>query len=369
MKVLILSVGTGHGHNQVGSAIKNRIDSYENMQCEKLDTFKYIHPILGSSLAEGYLMATKYTPGFYGKFYHMAERRKPSDTLSVVRAVNSILARKLTDFLEDYRPEVTVCTHVFAAQMITRLKKRPLAGMTLGVVTDFTIHPYWEETDLDYYITPNEMLNEQALQKGIALEKICPVGIPIHEKFSSKVGKSSARDLLQLEDKPTVLVMGGSMGYGNILEVLEQLDTSPLDFQILCVCGNNASLKERIDEMLSRKKIYNYGFVNNIDLLMDASDCIITKPGGLTVSESLAKGLPMILVNPIPGQEERNAQFLVENGAAIAVTKDTSADLALEGILRNGFTQAKLLESVEKLARPHASSDVCDLILHSVKVL
>lgn len=362
VRVLILSVGTGHGHNQVGNAIMGMLESYQDIQCTKLDTFKYISPVLGSSLAEGYLVATKYTPSFYGKFYGMAERRKPGETLSFFRTLNSILAIKLTGFLEDFKPDVTVCTHVFAAQMVTMLKNKELAGMTLGIVTDFTIHPYWEETKLDYYITPSEKLNSQAVQKAIPLEKVKPLGIPIHEKFAKRLDKLAARESLDICNKTTVLVIGGSMGYGNIVEIIQQLDMSNLDFQILCICGNNTALKHKIDTLGTRKKLYSYGFVNNIDVMMDASDCIITKPGGLTVSESLSKGIPMILVNPIPGQEERNAQFLIENGAAIASDSSFTADEAIEAVLTDRSKLEEMLKNIAHISRPYASRDVCGLI-------
>lgn len=366
MRVLILSVGTGHGHHQVGSAIMKNLEEYDNVQCTKIDTFKYINRILGSSLSEGYLMATKYTPKFYGTVYRLAEKRKPSENLSVFRAFNTLLSRKLTYILEDYRPDVTVCTHVFAAQIVTVLKKKNLAGITMGIVTDFTIHPYWEETDLNYYITPSELLNDQAIHKGIPLEKIRPLGIPIFEKFSQKISKTEARKMVGIEDRPTVLVIGGSMGYGNITEIIQQLDFCTADFQILCVCGNNAALKQKIDTMKIKKKLYSFGFVNNIDVLMDASDCIITKPGGLTVSESLAKGLPLILTDPIPGQEERNADFLKDAGASITVDTHFTADKAVHVLLSDPWKRYAMLEAVHRISRPHASQDVCDLILQQI---
>ena len=174
-------------------------------------------------------------------------------------------------------------------------------------MTDFTIHPFWEDADLDYYVTANELLNHQASKKGIDTSKILPIGIPIHPKFGKKMDKLEARNILGIEDKPTILIMSGSMGYGNLETIITDMDTMDMDFQIISICGNNKNLKEdRWDD--NKEKVYNYGFTDKVDIIMDAADCIVTKPGGLTTSESLAKGLPMIIINPIPGQEERNLQ-------------------------------------------------------------
>ena len=140
-----------------------------------------------------------------------------------------------------------------------------------------------------------------------------------------------------------------------------------MDFQILCVCGNNSKGKKEIEEVQWNKKIYTYGFVDNVDIMMDASDCIITKPGGLTTSELLAKKLPAILMNPIPGQEDRNMEFLVNSGAAVIATDTFPVDEALYEIMNNPWRMELLKQSVEHIGKPNSTKDVCDFILKTIQ--
>ena len=172
---------------------------------------------------------------------------------------------------------------------------------TVGIITDYTLHPYWEEVPrVEYIVTASELLTHRALKKGIAASRILPFGIPIHPKFNVPISQADARARLGLDpDRPTILMMGGSMGYSDNRKLILQLGLCGIPFQLLVVCGNN---KKQYAEMLHMAEmpdspctLHPYGFVTNVEEMMSAADCIITKPGGLTVSEALAKNLPMIL--------------------------------------------------------------------------
>jgi processive 1,2-diacylglycerol beta-glucosyltransferase len=164
------------------------------------------------------------------------------------------MGKKISGYIAQNKPDVIICTHVFAAQVISEIKD--FQGLTIGIITDFTIHPYWEETDLNYYVTASELLTLQAEKKGIDPKKVLPLGIPIHEKFSRKISKSEARKKLGIKDKTTVLVMSGSMGYGNLARHIRVMDKLDLDFQILCVCGRNRKAKKSIDKIKTNRDIY-----------------------------------------------------------------------------------------------------------------
>lgn len=364
MKVLFLSVTAGHGHHQAAKAVMNYLDQ-KNVESVMLDVFEYINPILSESIARGYLISTKFTPVVYGRLYRLAEKKEKRDTeFSISRITNSVLSRKLLTFLQEYQPDVIVATHIFSAQITSHMKdKGVITAKTIGIITDYTIHPFWEDTHLDYYITASEMLNHQAVKKGILQERLVPVGIPVHAKFSEKMSQTEARKLLGMEDKQTVFVMSGSMGYGNVGKIIKQIDALNMDFQIISVCGNNKNLKRRIDKLKSRKKIYNYGFVDNVDIMMDASNCIVTKPGGLTVSESLAKQLPMLLINPIPGQEDRNVEFLLNNGLAMRISSTYPVDEAIYQLLSNDWKQNQLKQSIMHISKPDSAKGMGDFII------
>lgn len=362
MKVLFLSVTAGQGHNQTGKAAMECLLE-NNVECVMLDTFEYINPFLKESISQGYLISTRFSPSLYGRMYRLAEKlEKNNIKMSVSKFTSSIWAKKLTTYIEEYKPDVIVCTHIFSAQILTQILQKGIPARTIGIVTDFTIHPFWEDTRLDYYIIANELLTRQAVKKGLPEERLKPFGIPIFRKFAEKMPAEQARTELNIENKDTILVMSGSMGYGNVTGIIKQLDSLNMDFQIMSVCGNNKTLKEKIDEMTLNKKVYNYGFVENVDVMMDAANCIITKPGGLTVSESMAKGLPMIIVNPIPGQEDRNVEFLLNNGLAMKITDTFPIDEAVYQLLSSNEKVDTMISRINELARPNASMDLCNFI-------
>ena len=363
MKVLVLTIPTGGGHLSTGAAIEKYIKSHGH-EAKLIDVYKYVSKLLGGSVQKGYLASTKYAPNVYGKFYRMAEISDPYDKLYMLKAANKVMKIKFAKFVKAYNPDVIIATHVMAAHMINALGEEILSDVvTVGIITDYTIHPYWQKTTLDYYVTASELLNCQAQKKNIPLEKIKPFGIPIDEKFAQKIPKSQARKMLGIEEKPTVLVMSGSMGFGKVVKRIKELDKLELDFQIIVVCGSNKSLKRRIETLDTKKIIYCYGFVNNVDILMDASDCIITKPGGLTVSESLAKGMPLILINPIPGQEDRNVEFLLNNGMAQLVTSTYKVDEAIYQLFNNEWKIKNLSDGIKHIGKPYATRDLCEFII------
>ena len=365
MKVLILTISAGQGHHQTAKAISESLEE-KGAQCSVLDAYKYISKFLSDSVEKGYLLSTKYTPHFYAKAYRLAEKKENviKDThFNVVKFANTVMGKKRFEYIEDYNPDVVICTHNFAAITMTYFAPRLPHVTTIGIITDFTVHPFWEEADLDYYVTASSLLNYQCEKKGIEFDKILPFGIPIRKKFASSLPKEDARKLLNIEDKPTIMVMMGSMGYGNISKMIKRIDALKLDFQILCVCGNNAKLKKNIDKIKSAHRIYNYGFVDNVDIMMDASDFIVTKPGGLSMSESLAKGIPAVLVNPIPGQEDRNLEFLLNNGLAMAVTPTFPIDEAVYQLFINRWRWNRNHEATELIRKPDAAEALADFVM------
>lgn len=364
MRALIFTVTTGQGHNQVANVLCDCLQD-KGIETLSVDAFEYITPMLKDAINQGYLVSTKRIPKIYAKGYRLLEKRDADSHKSLLaRMLNGVLARKLVKCIIDFQPEVIVCTHVFAAIMVSYVTHKLNPEIkTVGIVTDFTMHPYWEDAHMDYYITASELLNNQAFKKGITPDELVPIGIPINPKFAVKTEKAYARSILGIEDKKTILVMSGSMGFGKIANMIKKLDRSDIDFQIISVCGYNERLKQKIDKMLFRHKVYNYGFTDKVDLLMDASDCIVTKPGGLTTSEALAKGLPMIIANPIPGQEDRNEEFLLNNGAAIKISTTFPIDEALFTIFSTDVRLKSMRDMVEVLGKPNATEDFVEFIL------
>jgi processive 1,2-diacylglycerol beta-glucosyltransferase len=282
-----------------------------------------------------------------------------------MRKVNYALAKTLEKYISMYDPDTIVFTHVLAGILLDDIKLRyGLRAKTIGIVTDFRLHPYWEEvTHLDYVVCADKRMTYSVIKKGFDKEKILPFGIPIHPKFTVEIPKAVARAKLGLDNRLTLLVMGGSMGFGDMVENVKTLDALDIDYQIVVICGNNKNAYEQLSALNTTKKLYVYGFVNNVEMFMSAADLIVTKPGGLTSSEALAKRLPMIIVNPIPGQEERNVEFLLNNGAAIKVSKTFSVDDAVYQLFSNTERLKTLKETVGFLGKPNSTADLVKFIL------
>lgn len=365
MKILILSVKAGMGHHATGMALKNEFEAH-GAACVMLDAFEYVTPILSETISRGYLLSTKLTPKMYGQFYRMAEKKQSVDPNFLQKTLNKLLSSKLMKFIKSYEPDAIISTHIFAAQIVSYLKEKGKVDcLTLGIVTDFTVHPFWEETSLDYYVTASRLLNLQLEKKGISKKKALPVGIPIHPKFGKSIPKEEARAALRIADKQTILVIMGSMGYGHIMKELLKLDEMRGDFQILCVCGNNKRLRTLVSGHTWKKKMHVYGYVDNVDVMMDAADVIVTKPGGLTTSEFLAKGLPAIVLDPIPGQEDRNVEFLLNNGLAIKVSDTFPIDEAVYQLLLHEWRLELLSTAAKFMGKPGAAADICSFVMEA----
>lgn len=358
MNILILSIKAGMGHHKTGMAIKTYFES-RGSRCELVNAYDYISHALSESVNQGYLLSTKFTPKMFGKFYRLAEKRQKADPNFFSDALNKISSVKLLKFVQDFKPDAIICTHVFAAAIATYFKRKcEVACPMYGIITDFTVHPFWEDVDMDYYVTPSSLLNLQLEKRGLDSRKALPFGIPIEPKFSVKTDKRAARNQLGIENKTTLLVMMGSMGHGKLIDSLEVLDNMTADFQVICVCGSNKRLKKNIENKTWKKMMLPLGYTDNVDLLMDASDVIITKPGGLTTSEFLAKGLPAILLNPIPGQEDRNTEFLLNNGLAIRASKTFPIDEAVYQLLLHGWRLDLLSLAAKNMGKPNAVVDL-----------
>ncbi len=362
MRVLILTISTGQGHTQTALAISEYFEK-RGAECRVLDAYKDTNRILSDSIEFGYLVGTQYATGMYRRGYRMAEKSENGrHSFHLSRLADGMVGQKLLRFIREFSPDVIITTHLFAAMHLTYMGEEIASIPTFGIVTDFTMHPYWENTELDYYVTASPLLNFQCLRKGIPDYKILPFGIPVREKFTSHLTREEARETLGLQNKTTILVMMGSMGYGNMTKSIKQIDKIDTDFQILCVCGKNERAKRDIERLQTAHDLRVYGFVDNVDVLMDASDFMISKPGGITLSESLVKAIPVILMNPIPGHEDRNREFLVNNGLAMAVSDTYPVEEAVFQFLQNDWRRENLREGIRAVSPRNPTKLLFDFI-------
>lgn len=337
MKVLLMSVTAGQGHNSTCRATADELTAM-GATCETMDTLQYISRTVATTVDRGYVYMTLLTPGAFGALYNTAERQSAAlaHTQAISRLAGLLITDKLIRAVQDAQADVIICSHPFSALFASHMVQKGLINTpTVGILTDFTVHPYWEHTQLDLYVTASSQLNYVCQKRGIPAQKLMPTGIPVQEKFSVRRPKAQVRAELGLADKPTLLIMSGSIGFSSTVDVVKTLEQVQTDFQVVTVCGNNQRIKKKIDTMAPRCVAINYGFTTNVDQLMDAADALLTKPGGLTSSEALTKRLPLLLFSPIPGQEDRNMEFLLNHGMAMALTDFYPIDEALHQLMFN----------------------------------
>lgn len=364
MNILFLSVTAGQGHNQTAKGIMQRMME-RGHNCKFLDTFEYIEPMLGGAVDKGYRMTVAHTPKVFGKAFSMMEKAEQNMPMTVKfnQKVSNQLSKELVDVYESFKPDVVVSSHSFAAQFASSMfTKGRCNAPRIGIVTDYTLHPYWKGTNLDALVTPSEQLNYYIVQAGMPERILRPTGIPINPKFNIAIEKDQAREQVGLPNLPMVLIMGGSMGHGDVCTTIEKLDKLPINFQLVVVCGSNKKLKARLDELLTVRSLTVLGFADNVDVLMSAADLLVTKPGGLTVSEAIAKKLPMVLIDPIPGQEDRNMDFLTNHGMAMRVNKHLAVDVVVWQLLNSKARLELMQQAQQAFGKPNATDDLQKLI-------
>lgn len=372
MKILNLTVSAGSGHGKAAEAVKDYFsENYKDIDIDMkiVNTLKYINPLVDKLVIGSYLNALKKTPSIYGKLFAYAEN---DDAVSnVTQVINDFLSKKINNLIRTFDPDIIVCTHFFPLEMVSILKRKRKINMpVIAIITDYAPHSIWFYSHIDAYVIPHEDFVQDLIEKGISKDTIYPYGIPISEKFLEVMDQRECRHSLGLDtEKLTLLLMGGGLGMGNIRTIFEQLAFSNLPLQLIACTGSNLKLKNQLIDISSRcnKQTLIYDFTDNVSTLMSACDILVSKPGGLTVTESINKHKPIIITSAIPGHEERNADYLLNNGIAARV-KDTDSIVSLIKQLTISSTRLNhMRESAMEKSKPDATKRTCELIISLVE--
>jgi len=368
MKALLLTVTAGQGHNSTSYALANYLES-QGVDCTVLDTYKYLSKLIGDLVDYGYTSLARHSPELHLLMYNKAEKDSSNEKVRknyLPYTIAEASKKKMQKYIDSKQPDVIICTHIFTAIIITQMRRDGILDVKIpvfGIVTDFTLHPFWEDTVLDYYVIANEQLIYAAQRRGIDRDKLLPFGIPVKEKFSEEIPMVKARAQLNLKDKMTMLLISSSVGFGNIPDLLSDIDKVPMDFQTVIICGRNKRLSKKIRDTAYNKDVIVVEFVDNMELYMDAADVVITKPGGLTVSESLAKRKPLILTDPIPGVENRNTYFLINNNLAVYAGKYTRIDDVIMQLFSHPEKLSQMKRAQELYGKRHSAKATGDFII------
>lgn len=322
-RVLIFSEPFGSGHTRVATAILEDIRlHYPDWDAKVYEIGKELHPMRHHWFVNSYLKLLNISPRAWGHLYHFRQYRPMLPQLETM--LYQVFYTKIYTFLKENQPDLIICTHPFPSAAISCLKRRGIRIPLYTVITDYGIHGSWISSGVDRYYVPTWKSYEKLRQLNIPKEKIWVSGLPVHPCFYQQTDQAIAREQLGLKQLPTLLCMGGGFGFGLSAKLLDALLPYQDQLQILIVAGKNQDLYEELAQhpLLKNSNAHLYGFVEQVNLLMDAADLILTKPGGVTCTEAIVKGIPLLFYHPLPGQEQENLQYFVNQGYGLEVKNE-----------------------------------------------
>ena len=373
-KVIIFYASYGGGHLSAARSIKENMETnYEDIDVKLIDCMEYVNKTVNKITTKAYSEMAKKAPKTWGRVYWKSQK---GPLAQISTTSNKILSIKLYKLLKDFEPNLIVSTHPFGSQMCAYLKKHgKLNAKIATVMTDYAPHDQWLVFNkyVDYYFVSHDGMKKELHEKGIPNEKIFATGIPLSNKFLLKYDKPTILKSFGLSpDKKTVLFFGGGefgLGKTQTFKIFKSFVECPENIQIVAISGKNPKMKEAFEnlvESLNKKdsvKILEY--TNQVPELMSISDLVVTKPGGLTTTESLASGLPIVVINPIPGQEEENASYLEKNKVAIWLKKDDNVEVILKDLFSNPEKMQEMKIRARLLAKKNSTKDICKILLGS----
>jgi processive 1,2-diacylglycerol beta-glucosyltransferase len=370
MRILIATATAGGGHLAAAAALE---ESWHTLrphdEIKTVDLVDFFSPLHRKIHADGYVKLVEHAPEIWGMVFGKTDNPRVARRLHEIKRVFPSKSRlKFTAFIDDFSPDAVVCTHYAALDILGgmssrahgRGKKAARRPHVTSVVTDFEAHALWMEPSVNLYCVAAEETRARMIARGAKPQDVVATGIPIAQKFSSDpVAKDIRKQLGLRDDLPVLLVLGGGFGLGPVEGILAELDKISTTFQTLVVAGRNLELRRALAVCDRKHPTHVLGFASNMHELMAVADLIITKPGGLTTSEALAIGKPLLIVNPIPGQEAANSDFLLERGAAAKVNRVEDLPYRL-GQLLGSPKLVQMARAAKVLGRPLASRAICE---------
>lgn len=358
-RVLILTTSTGQGHNIAASSIENSFKT-KGYEVIKHDFLAGNSKFLNDSFVEGYkILATKF-PKLYGWLYDFTDSIYINKLLKIPFFITKLKVKRK---INKIKPDLIIATHSISVNVIEDLKKKGLKIPYILVVTDFKAHYLYISKFVDAYITGSEYTKKTLIDRDIPENRIYPIGIPINKKFYTF---STKEDLVDKDDYFNILLMSGSFGLNDTSYVLKTLIKNTHKLRIIVVCGKNKTLKTSLTEFVKNtkyadKKIHILGFSNDIPYIMEYSDIIISKPGGLTVTESIVKNLPLIIPFSIPGQEQENIDFLVNAGCALYPHNYDEINTFVDKLIDDKDSLASLKKRLKSLSDTYSLSKIVSI--------
>lgn len=374
MKILLIYASSGAGHKKACQAIFQALKEHPlalRLELNIIDALDYSPKFFKYSYPCTYEFAVTYLPSLWGFFYYFFNNKIVYSFIKHLRRLlNHLNSKPLVKFILQANPDIVVFTHFFASEVVANLKKEErFKGKLVTVVTDFPLHSFWVSKYSDQYLVASPETKEQLMGWGIEENIIKIVGIPISPKFSQELNRQEILHKLNLKENLfTILVGSGGFGAGPVEKIVKSLDKLNQPLQVLVVCGTSHKLYKKMQNFKPQQIfLRSYGFVENMPELMDVSQVMITKSGGLTCSEALAKKLPLIIISPIPGQERGNCRILVKYGAATEAKTVKSVGIRIQEFIKSPNLLNIFRENAARLAKPNSAREITEAVMANLK--
>lgn len=372
-KVLIFYASYGGGHLSAANSIKQCIDeNFSDFETNLVDCMLYVNKPINKITTTAYKEIAKKFPWAWGEVYSHSQK---GPIAHISSTANNLMARKLLKLLKEYNPDIVISTHPFGSQMVSYLKRKALIDCKLAtIMTDFAPHEQWlvGKEQVDYFFVSHEKMRQQLINNNIPENKVFATGIPLSNRFLMHYNKTDIMNSLGLNPNKKVILFfgGGEFGLGReqTIKILKSFILSCKDHQIVAIAGKNQKMKDVFDKLVIEEEAQDIvkvlAYTNQVPELMSISDLVVTKPGGLTTTESLASGLPMVVISPIPGQEEENAEFLENSGVAVWIRKHDDFDKVISYLLSDEQKLHQMKINTKLLAKKNSTKDICNIILN-----
>jgi len=369
-KVLILYAPLGSGHKLAADAIAQAfVEKYPDIEVRNVDVLDFISKSLRHSLPWAYNFVTARFPFvykcFYGYYNGKLSKKQSNNILNIILKKSHFI-----NFINEFNPDLIISTNPLPMQLVSKTKEKKIINIpSANVCTDFGFHSLWVNPDVNFYFVANEEIKKALIKYGVGNDKIVVTGIPTNPKFNKTLDHQIIVDKLGFNfSEPIILIVGGATSHTSFLRIINGLKNKNKKLQFIIVAGRDKTLQKKLKESKINKDpfIAVFDFVHNLDEYMTVADLILTKAGGLTVSECLVKNLPMVINNIIPGQEEDNVEYIVKNGAGIRTKNVEETVNIINDLFLNPKKLSAMGKSCKKLAKPNAAKDIVDFVVSKI---
>mgnify|MGYP002529178183 FL=1 len=367
MEALILSCGTGGGHNAAGKAIEEEL-ILRGHKAVMINPYNLAGDKLPKRVDGAYIKLATDAPNAFGLMYSLGQavRRLPGS--SPIYWANGLMAQRMEEYLSAHNYDVVIMPHLFPAEILTFLKRRgKRVPKMVFIATDYSCIPFTEETDCDYYVIPSSLLKEDFIRRGIPEDKLLPLGIPVSRSFTEDLTKAQAKTLLSLKaDRNYILLSGGSMGAGGMHQTVQSIKDEIIkdpSYALIVICGSNSRLYEQLSEKYAHdSQIIPIKRTSRMAWYLKACSVFITKPGGLSSTEAAVSGVPLIHVSPIPGCESINLKFFTQNNMSLDGGRQNEQLIKALSEIKNEQLINKMINSQKQIINGRSTQDICDFL-------